>query len=255
MKIATFNVNSLRARIDIVSDWLKKNTPDILCVQETKVQDKDFPTQPFDDLGYNCVFAGQKSYNGVAIFSSEKPVNIKLGFNTEPNDKPRLIIAKIQNINIVNTYVPQGDSPESEKFQYKLEWFDRLLALFKKNFKPADPIIWTGDFNIAPEAIDVYDPKALFGSVCYHPLVQEKLNMFIKWGFTDIFRLHCKEPNKYTFWDYRIKNALARNLGWRLDHILATAPLVKKSKDCYIDKAPRTMQKPSDHTPLVANFS
>ena len=255
MKIATFNVNSLRARIDIVSDWIKQNNPDVLCLQETKVQDKDFPAGPFEKMGYNYVFCGQKSYNGVAILSSQKINNVRFGFDSEPKDGARLIIAEIENIKIVNTYVPQGDSPESEKFQYKLDWFDRLLDLFKKNFDPADLVIWAGDLNIAPENIDVYDPDALFGSVCYHRLVHEKLKNIIRWGFTDIFRLHCGEPNQYTFWDYRIKNGFSRNLGWRLDHILATASLAKISTSCCIDKSPRQLSRPSDHTPLVATFS
>jgi len=225
MKVASFNVNSIRARLPIVTKWLSDNQPDILCVQETKVQDKDFPTQAFDEIGYNYIFKGQKSYNGVAIFSKEKFENIRSGFYDEPKDEPRLITAEINGITIVNTYVPQGYLPDSEKFYYKLNWFDRLLDFFDRNFEPSEPVIWMGDLNIAPEPIDVYDPAALLGHVCFHPDVHKALKKVMSWGFVDIFRMHCKEPGQYTFWDYRMRNAFKTNRGWRLDHIMATKPL------------------------------
>jgi len=254
MKVASFNVNSLRARLELVLRWLGKNQPDILCVQETKVQDSDFPSGQFASIGYNYTFKGQKSYNGVATFSRSPIVGVKFGFDDEPQDQPRLIKAEINGIAIVNTYVPQGVSPDSEKFQYKLAWFDRLLAFFKKNFKPNDPVLWVGDFNVAPEPIDVYDPEALLGHVCFHPEVHKALKTVMKWGFVDVFRMHCNQPGRYTFWDYRLPNSFKRNLGWRLDHIMATKPLAEKCSACYIDKEPRTKDKPSDHTPIVAEF-
>ena len=254
MKIATFNVNSIRARLPIVTKWLLDNQPDVLCVQETKTQDKDFPQTAFDEIGYNCAFKGQKSYNGVALFTPHKIQQLTFGFDDEPKDQPRLIRAKIGKLNIVNTYVPQGFEPDSPKFQYKLQWFDRLAKLFEKNYKPADLLVWLGDFNIAPEARDLYDPEKLYGSVCYHPDVQNELKKIIKWGFVDVFRKHCDQPEQYSFWDYRLPNSFKRNLGWRLDHILATKPLAEKCTACYIDKAPRTIERPSDHTPVVAEF-
>ncbi len=275
MKVGSFNVNSIRARLPLVLAWLAEQKPDILAVQETKVQDVDFPADVFDEAGYKYVFKGQKSYNGVAIFSRSKISKVKFGFDDEPTrlgevadmatetietpsrsrkDEPRLIRAEINGISIINTYVPQGYLPESEKFQYKLNWFERLLRYFDKNFKPAEPVVWVGDFNIAPEAIDVYDPENLSGHVCYHPEVQERLQKILQWGFVDVFRMHCKEPGQYTFWDYRLRNSFSRNLGWRLDHIMATEPLAKKCTACYIDKEPRTKDKPSDHTPIVAEF-
>jgi exodeoxyribonuclease-3 len=254
MKIGSFNVNSIRSRLPIVLRWLADNQPDILCVQETKVQDADFPAEAFDNAGYRYVFKGQKSYNGVAIFSKTKIKNVKFGFKDEPKDEARLIAAEIGSIFVVNTYVPQGDSPESEKFQYKLNWFKRLSKFFKKNFDPTDPVVWVGDLNVAPQPIDVYDPKALLGHVCFCPEVTQALDKVAQWGFVDVFRMHCEEAGQYTFWDYRMPNAFKRNLGWRLDHIMATKPLAKKCTACYIDKEPRSEEKPSDHTIIVAEF-
>ncbi|MGD0573016.1 MAG: exodeoxyribonuclease III [Sedimentisphaerales bacterium] len=254
MIVASFNVNSLRARMPIVPDWLNEKRPDVLCVQETKVQDKDFPAEVFDEAGYNYAFAGQKSYNGVAILAKSRIADVQAGFDNEPKDEPRLIKAEINGMIIVNTYIPQGYLPESEKFQYKLEWFRRLRRFFEEHFKPTDPVLWVGDLNIAPEAIDVYDPEGLLGNVCYHPAVHKELKNVMDWGFVDVFRLHCKEPGQYTFWDYRPINAVKRNLGWRLDHIMATKPLAEKCTACYIDKAPRLLPRPSDHTPIIAEL-
>ena len=254
MKVASFNVNSLRVRLELLLQWLAEHQPDILCVQETKVQDIDFPAEAFDKAGYKYAFKGQKSYNGVAIFSSNEITNAEFGFDEEPKDQPRLIKAEINGITIVNTYVPQGYSPESEKFEYKLNWFERLRTFFDKNFDPSNPVLWVGDFNVAPEPIDVYDPEGLSGHVCFCPEVTDALNRVVQWGFVDVFRKHCSEPGQYTFWDYRMRNSVSRNLGWRLDHIMATEPLAKKSIDCYIDKKPRFAERPSDHTPIVAEF-
>jgi exodeoxyribonuclease-3 len=253
MKIASFNVNSLRARLEVVLGWLAKLTPDVLCVQETKVQDVDFPREALDGSGYNYVFKGEKKYNGVAIFSKDEIKNVEFGFTDEPKDEARLIKAEINGIFIVNTYVPQGYSPESEKFEYKLKWFKRLGQYFKKNFKPTEPVLWMGDLNIAPEAIDVYEPDGLSGHVCFHPEVHKALKKVMDWGFVDVFRMHCKEAGQYTFWDYRM-NSFRRNLGWRLDLILATEALANKSVACYIDKEPRLVERPSDHTPIIAEF-
>ena len=265
MIVASFNVNSLRARMPIVLDWLANTRPDVLCMQETKVQDKDFPAEVFDEAGYNYVFAGQKSYNGVAILAKSGIADVQAGFDDEPKDppvgevspsadQPRLIKAEINGMIIVNTYIPQGYLPDSEKFQYKLEWFRRLRRFVEEHFKPTDPVLWVGDLNIAPEPIDVYDPEGLLGNVCYHPDVHKELKKVMDWGFVDAFRLHCKEPGQYTFWDYRPINAVKRNLGWRLDHIMATKPLAEKCTACYIDKTPRLLPRPSDHTPIVAEL-
>jgi exodeoxyribonuclease-3 len=254
VKVATFNVNSVRARLAIVVEWLRRNTPDVLAVQETKVQDPDFPREAFDEIGYRCVFKGQKTYNGVALFSPHPIEDVEFGLLDEPRDEPRLLKARVKCVTIVNTYVPQGYLPDSDKFRYKLQWFDRLAAYFRNRFKPTDPLLWVGDLNVAPEPIDVYDPEALAGHVCFRPEVHEALAKVMAWGFTDLFRLHCAEPGQYSFWDYRAGNAFGRNLGWRLDHIMATAPLAQKCRRCTIDKGPRAAERPSDHTPVVAEF-
>ena len=169
MKVASFNVNSIRARLPIITDWLDKQSPDVLAVQETKVQDQDFPTEAFDAIGYQCTFRGQKSYNGVAFLSRIEASNVDAGFPDEPHDEPRLLRATFDGLTIVNTYIPQGQSPDSDKFQYKLQWFQRLAAYFRDNFKPTDPVLWLGDFNVAPEPIDVHDPETLLGHVCFRP--------------------------------------------------------------------------------------
>jgi len=254
MKVASFNVNSLRQRLPIVLGWLEENRPDVLCVQETKVQDVDFPGDSFENTGYKYVFKGQKSYNGVAIFSRCKIRNVEFGFEDEPKDQARLIKAEINGVVIVNTYIPQGYLPDSEKFEYKLDWFNRLGEFFDKNFKASDAVLWVGDFNVAPEAVDVYDPEGLLGHVCFHPEVHKALERVCQWGFVDVFRMHCSQAGQYTFWDYRLRNSVEENLGWRLDHIMATKPLAEKSTFCYIDKQPRLAEKPSDHTPIVAEF-
>ena len=254
MKVASFNVNSLRARLPIVLEWLSANRPDVLCLQETKVQDADFPADAFEQTDYNYIFKGEKSYNGVAILSKSDIENPQFGFETEPKDAARLIKAEINGISIVNTYIPQGQSPESEKFEYKLNWFRRLQTFFKNNFKETDAILWMGDFNIAPESTDVYNPVNLLGHVCFHHEVHKALENVMQWGFVDVFRMHCSEPGQYTFWDYRLRNSVKRNFGWRLDHIMASKALAKKCINCYIDKEPRLAEKPSDHTPIVAEF-
>jgi exodeoxyribonuclease-3 len=253
MKIATFNANSLRSRLPIVLKWLAGHKPDVLCVQETKVQDADFPGQAFDGSGYQFLFKGEKKYNGVAIFSRSEISDVSFGLDDEPRDEARLIKAVINSVAIVNTYIPQGHSPESEKFEYKLEWFARLGRYFARHFTPDDPVIWVGDFNIAREAKDVYDPEGLWGHVCYCSEVQEALTEIMDWGLVDIFRKHCDEPGQYTFWDYR-GGSLRRNLGWRLDYIMATKILADKCTGCWIDKEPRQADKPSDHTFLLAGF-
>ena len=254
MKIASFNVNSLRVRLPIVTGWLADHQVDVLCVQETKVQDPDFPAEPFDEIGYNYAFKGQKTYNGVAILSKHPIENVVCGFAEEPTDEARLIRVQIDDIIIVNTYVPQGYSADSEKFQYKLNWFERLLDYFRRNFRPEDAVLWLGDLNIAPEPMDVYDPDVLAGHVCFHPEVRAALKKVMAWGFVDLFRKHCTEAGQYTFWDYRMRNPLVRNQGWRIDHLMATVPLAEKCTACYIDTEPRTAKRPSDHTPVVAEF-
>ena len=254
MKIASFNVNSIRVRLPIVLEWLEKHRPDVLAVQETKAQDHDFPAEAFDDIGYRAAFRGQKSYNGVALFSPHTIRDVAFGFRGEPRDEARLLKASVNGLTIVNTYIPQGYQADSEKFQYKLAWFERLLGYFRENFEPTDPVLWLGDLNVAPLPIDVYDPDGLLGHVCFHPEVHKVLAEVMDWGFTDLFRLHCPDPEQYTFWDYRGPKTFERNRGWRLDHLMGTEPIVATCRDCYIDREPRAVARPSDHTPVIAEL-
>jgi len=255
MKVVTFNANSIRSRTQIIIDWLAENNPDVLCVQETKAQDKDFPTEAFAKTGYEFVFKGEKSYNGVAIFSKHKITDVEYGLDSEPQDPARMIKAKTAGITVINTYIPQGFEIESEKYQYKLDWFKRLLEYLKKHFKPTDKILWVGDLNIAYEAKDVYDPISLDGTVCFNKQLSQIFEKFMDWGFVDLFRKYHKDSGQFSFWDYRDPNGFKRNHGWRLDYIMGTEPMAKICTDCYVDKKPRMLEKPSDHTPVVADFN
>ena len=253
MIIATFNANSLRMRIETILRWLEKNEPDILCIQETKVQDEDFPAKAFGSCGYEFVFKGQKSYNGVAVFSKDAIADVSFGLDSEPYDEARVITAMIGDVAVVNTYIPQGMSRDSEKFTYKLQWFARLREYFDRNFRADEAVIWLGDMNAALDERDVYNPGGLLGHVCYCPEVWDAFKAVAEWGFEDIFRNRCDEGGHYTFWDYRAA-ALQKNRGWRLDYIMATKPLAEKCVRCWIDKGPRMTVKPSDHTFLAAEF-
>ena len=255
LKIATFNANSVRSRLEVILVWIAQHKPDILCIQETKCQDVDFPKAAFEAEGLHVIFRGEKSYNGVAIVSRAEAQDVAFGFDDGgPRDEARLVRAQIGGVDVVNTYVPQGQEVDSPVFRYKIEWFGRLRRLFEKEYSPGKPLVWCGDLNVAPEEIDVYDPKHLAGSVCFHPDERAALANVMKWGLVDVFRKQNSEGGQFTFWDYRIANSVKRNLGWRLDHIMATQPLADKSVKSYIDRGPRLGDKPSDHTFLVAEF-
>lgn len=255
MKIATFNANGIRARLPVLLRWLEKESPDALCLQETKVQDPDFPKQPFEEAGYSCTFRGEKKYNGVAIISRKPPRYVGFGFSEDRDDEStRLAHVTIDGISIVNTYVPQGQDPESDKFTYKIEWLFRLKHFFESRFRSTDPLLWLGDFNVAPDPVDVYDPKEVQGLIGYHSDEHNALAAIKKWGFVDVYRRHHPDLKEFTFWDYRIRNAIKRGIGWRIDHIWATAPLSNKSTRAWIDAGPRLWEKPSDHTFLIAEF-
>lgn len=255
MKVASFNTNGIRARLPIIENWLKGEEPDVLCIQETKVQDQDFPGEVFESLAYHCTFRGQKSFNGVAMLSKAVPKEVSFGFGDgDEKEEPRIITILIEDIHVVNTYVPQGTAPDSERFQYKLDWFRRLGDYFSQNFQPSQPLLWVGDFNVAPEPIDVYDPEGLRGSIGFHPDEHRALERVKSWGFVDVFRIHHPHDRAYTFWDYRVPYALRRGMGWRVDHIWATECLAAQSTRAWIDIEPRRLEKPSDHTFILAEF-
>jgi len=253
-KLATFNVNSIRSRIHIVIPWLRENKPDVLCMQETKVEDRKFPESDFHRIGYHVVFSGNKGRNGVAIASVEEPEDVVFGLDSEPEDRDRLIKARFSDITVVNTYIPQGYKIDNPRYEYKLEWFRRLKKFFEKNVSKEDYAIWCGDLNVAPGDIDVHNPKNLRNHVCFHEKTRNAFAEVKSDLFVDVFRKHHPEPEQYTFFDYRVKDAVKRKLGWRVDHILATPPLAEKSVDCYIDLKLRLKEKPSDHTVVVAEF-
>jgi len=254
MKVATFNANSIRARLPIILDWLGREAPDLLFLQETKVQDGDFPVNPMEEAGYHAVFRGQKSYNGVAILSRSPLTDIRTEFPVEGIDEARFISGRMGNLHAVNVYVPQGFEVGSNKFQYKLQWLAHLLEHVAAHYEPSSHLLLAGDFNVALTDLDLYDPEGFRGEVGFHPDEQAILQRFFGWGLVDIFRRHVKEGNQYTFWDYRIPNGFKRNMGWRIDYILATAPLAERSRSVRIDREARAMEKPSDHTFLVAEF-
>lgn len=259
MKIATFNVNSLRMRLPIVLDWLAKNKPDVLGLQETKVQDADFPIDAFADSGYRVAFRGMKAYNGVAMLTLEKPEHVSFGFDEGPDpDDFRLGHLSLGGIQIINTYVPQGYLIESPKYQYKLGWFRRLKDYFSRRLDPQKPAVWLGDLNVAPESIDVHHPERQAKHVCHHIDARNAYKDTRDWGFQDVYRKLYPDTVQYTFWDYRFragqKSAVEANLGWRIDHILATAPLAAKVTRVEVDMAPRLVEKASDHTVVWAEF-
>lgn len=254
MRIATYNANSIRTRLPSVLEWMKLYQPDVLCIQETKTQDADFPALDFETIGYVPLFKGEKSYNGVAILSKTKPIEAGFGFDSQPKDEPRIVYAKYGPIHVVNTYVPQGRDLDHEMFDYKLKWFARLKRFFEKHFSPSDMVVWLGDLNVARDYIDIHNAEKQENHVCFHKSVRAAFEDTLSWGFTDVFREKHPEPGHYTFFDYRTINAVQRGMGWRIDMILCTSSLASKCTDCFIDLEPRMKDKPSDHTYLVADF-
>lgn len=255
LRIATYNVNSVRARMSILVPWLDLVQPDLVALQETKVQDPDFPAAPFRDLGYHVVFRGEKSYNGVAILSKDEPSHVAFGFGAGARaDETRLATATVRGVRLVNTYVPQGRALDDPMFAYKLEWFARLRSYLARSGSPDAPMVWVGDFNVAPTDIDVHDPKRLANHVCFHADARKALESVRRWGFEDVFRRHVPEPGQYSFFDYRAPGGVDSGAGWRVDHIWATTPLARVSTAAWIDLAPRRLEGTSDHAPVVAEF-
>lgn len=255
MKIATFNVNSLRKRLPIVLDWLEHNKPDVMCLQETKVQDSEFPVEAIVQAGYHASFRGTKSYNGVATLTREVPQRVIHGLDHDSDSEDvRILQVLVNDIPIVNTYVPQGSSIKSEKYAFKLAWFERLKRYFENHLDPARPAIWLGDLNVAPEPIDVYHPDRRTNDVDFHIDARNAFKDVCSWGFLDVFRQLHPERVQYTYWDY-FRNALANNWGWRIDHILATAPLAQTCYQVEVDMSPRQAASASDHTIVWAQFS
>ena len=258
MIAATFNCNSVRQRLGQILEWLAVERPDLLALQETKVQDHEFPAAELEGAGWHVVFRGQKSYNGVAVITREPPseVSFGLGDGDGGESEPRLAHVLYRGVHVVDTYVPQGQALDSPKFAHKLEWLARLRRYFERRFDPArDRVLWLGDVNVAPSPIDVYDSKRVWPHVCHCQEVIDAFESVASWGFEDVFRKHLPGEGVFTFWDYRARSALEANRGWRIDHVLATAPLAGHSREVRVDVEARRAPKPSDHTFVLARFA
>lgn len=253
MKLATWNVNSLKVRLPHVLDWLAANQPDVLCLQEVKQEAANFPLAEISAAGYHPLANCQKTYNGVAILSKTPGTEITTAIAGFTDEQKRVLAATIDGVRIVNIYVPNGQSLDSDKFQYKLGWLKALTAWLKDELARYPDLAVLGDFNIAPEECDVHDPKAWEGSVLVSPAEREAFRELQRLGLTDSFRLFEQPENLYSWWDYRM-NAFRRNRGLRIDHILLSAPLAHSCKSCIIDVEPRKLERPSDHTPVMVEF-
>ena len=254
MKIATWNVNSIRARLDRLLAWLTEHQPDVLCIQEIKVEASEFPTAPLAQLGYEAVVSGQRSYNGVAILSKQPLEHVTAGLDDEHEDpQARLIAGTYQGVRILCSYMPNGNAVPSDKFDYKLQWMARFRAYLDRHFKPTEKVVLLGDLNVAPQPIDVYDPEGWPNEPIFHIDARTALAKIAEFGLKDVVRQHHPEPGLYSYWDYR-QLAFPKNKGLRIDHILATAPLAERCTSANIDRASRKGNAPSDHAAIIATF-
>lgn len=252
LTLVTWNVNSLRARLEIVQRWLQEQQPDIVCLQETKVSDDQFPREPIEALGYQLAIHGQRTYNGVAILSRHPIQDVAMGFDGKGGDEQkRLIAATVAGIRVVNAYIPNGQSVGSDKFAYKLDFYAKLRAYFDARHRKNEPVVLVGDFNVAPAPEDVFDPKEMEGQVCFHPEERKVLEKLRGWGFVDQFRRMHQGPGYYTWWDYR-QASFQRDRGMRIDHIWTSPVLTDRIEACWIDRDERAREKASDHAPLGA---
>jgi exodeoxyribonuclease-3 len=250
LKIATWNVNSLNVRLGHVIEWLKANPVDALCLQELKLEDAKFPTAAFDEIGYNAIFNGQKTYNGVAILSKARPEDVVKDMADFADEQKRLIAATIDGVRVVCAYVVNGQSLDSEKYQYKMQWLTGLRSYMQRTIAEYGDVALLGDYNIAPEDRDVHDPKAWEGQVLVSPPEREHFQALVALGLTDSFRMFEQPEKSFTWWDYRM-NGFKRNLGLRIDHILVTKTLAERVTSSVIDVEPRKLERPSDHTPII----
>jgi len=259
MKICTFNINSIRIRADLIKEWLNHRNQDIdvLCFQELKSTEEDFPYKDFEKMGFTCEVFGQKAYNGVAICSRLPLENTQKGFiDAGWNEQRRLIGASIKNINLLNIYAPHGGLRGEEKFKYKMAWYNKLSSFLEASFSPQDSLLLLGDFNVAKEDRDVYDPEALSDTIGTMPEEREAFKKILDWGFADIFRNIYPDSIQYTWWDY-IGGAIWKNEGMRIDYMLCTQSLLPQIETVEVDLWPRRRRtpKPSDHAPVIATLN
>ena len=254
MKIATWNVNSLKVRLPQVLEWLRAHQPDVMCLQETKLADEFFPAADIEMAGYRSLFAGQKTYNGVAILSRESATDVQVNIPGHDDQQKRVLAATIGTVRTICAYVPNGERVESDKYQYKLQWLERLAAWLQTQLAAHPRLAVLGDYNIAPEPRDVYDPIAWQGQVLFSEPERAAFQRLLDLGLIDSFRLFEQPERSYTWWDYRL-NSFKRKLGLRIDHILLSAPLAQVCRSCTIDKEPRARERPSDHAPVFVELA
>lgn len=253
MKIATWNVNSLRVRLPQLESWLVAAEPDVLCLQETKVRDSDFPVEAFSRLGYQVIFHGQPSYNGVAIAARGPLVDVAVGLDGFADDQCRALSASYQGLRVASLYVPNGTSLDSPRYPYKLAWLQALRVQASHWLGRSPAVVLAGDFNIAPEDRDVYDPKAWEGSVLVSEPERAAFRALIAEGFIDALREKGGADCGFSWWDYR-QGAFRRDQGLRIDHVLLSAPAAPACDRCYVDREARAHVRPSDHAPVIAEI-
>lgn len=251
--VATWNVNSLRVRLQHLLDWIELKKPDLVALQETKTVDDLFPVTEFTEAGYHAVFSGQKTYNGVAILSKRPVKIIDTGFPLFTDHQKRVLCVSTGKICILNLYVPNGSEVGSDKYLYKLEWLAHLQSYTESLLQSYPNCILLGDFNIAPADEDVHDPEEWAGKVLCSNEERAAFTRLTDAGLTDCFRLFSQEGNSYSWWDYRAAG-FRRNRGLRIDHILASHSMAERCKECHIDIDPRKLNRPSDHAPVIASF-
>ena len=253
MKIASWNVNSLKVRLPQVLDWLAIQAPDALCLQETKLEDKAFPFAEIEAAGYRALHHGQKTYNGVAILAREELTEVARGIPNFDDPQARVIAATVAGVRVVCVYVPNGQAVGSDKFEYKLKWLRALRDWLTGELQRHPRLALLGDYNIAPEDRDVYDPIAWQGQVLCSEPEREAFRALTELGLADAFRLFDQIDKGFTWWDYRMM-AFRRNMGLRIDHILLSPALAAECTACGVDKAPRKLERPSDHAPVIAEL-
>jgi exodeoxyribonuclease-3 len=254
LKVASWNVNSLRVRLPHVLKWLERERPDLLALQETKLKDEEFPEDTFRDYGYVATFSGQSGYNGVAIVSRAEPSDVRYDIGSAHADQKRVLGATFGNLRFFSLYVPNGQSVDSDKYRYKLDWLATLRSSLAEELARHPLLLVVGDFNIAPEDRDVHDPVGWRGRVLVSPPERAALATIMELGLKDAFRLFPQPEKIFSWWDYRA-GAFRRNQGLRIDLMLATAELSKRCLNARIDKEPRGWERPSDHVPVVAEFT
>ncbi len=254
MKLATWNVNSLNVRLPHVLDWLAENPIDVLCLQETKQEDAKFPYEDLKNAGYNAVHSGQKTYNGVAILSTHKMTEIEHGIAGFEDEQKRVISATINGVRVICVYVVNGQAVDSEKYDYKMRWLTALNNWLTGELLKYPKLVILGDYNIAPDDRDCHDPAAWEGNILVSPRERDAFEELLALGLHDSFRLFEAGEGHFSWWDYRMMG-FRRNLGMRIDHILVSDALKEKCVSCIIDKAPRKLERPSDHTPVVLEVS